>query len=237
VEGFDARYKMAILAGLAFNTFIPLDSVHREGILHITGRDMEWAHSLEHTIKLLGIARRDRDGSISVCVHPSLVPYDHPLSRVSGAMNAVWLSGNGFGQMLFQGPGAGSLPTASAILGDLIQTARCIQSGSIAHLPPLPVGFQASMPIEQSKNAYFVHCLIKNPSKTFAKAASEMEKHRVSIARVQFAPVAADNDQEEAEFAWITEPVEERKFLNALHAIQALPDIITVHNHLRVLSI
>lgn len=239
VEGFDAQYKMAILARLAFNVFVPLESIHREGILHITGRDMEWAHSLEHTIKLLGIARREPDGRISVRAHPALVPFDHPLSRVSGAMNAVWLTGNGFGQMLFQGPGAGSLPTASAILGDLIQVARCMKSGSTAHLPPLPAGLHASTPIEQSENAYFVHCLMKNPSKTFAEAASEMEKHGGRISRVQFAPVAADNadnEEEKAEFAWITHPVEEGKFLNALQAIQALPDVAAVYSRLRVLT-
>lgn len=237
VEGFDAQYKTAILAGLAFQTFVPLESVHREGILHITGRDMEWAHSLEHTIKLFGIAQRDANGQISVRVHPALVPFDHPLARVSGAMNAVWLTGNGFGEMLFQGPGAGSLPTASAMMGDLIQVARCIRNGSIAHLPPLPVDSQPSIPISQSENAYFVHCLMSNPSKAFAEAASEMEKYGVGIARVQFAPLTTDNEQERAEFAWITHPVEESKLLSALQAVRALPDIMAVHSHLRVLTV
>jgi homoserine dehydrogenase len=237
VEGYDAQYKIAILAGLAFKTFVPLESVHREGISHITERDMEWAHSLEHTIKLLGIVQRESGGKISVRVHPALVPFDHPLSRVSGAMNAVWLTGNGFGQMLFQGPGAGSLPTASAIIGDLIQVARCIQSNTITHLPPLPAGFQESIPIEQSENVYFVHCLMSNPSKAFAEVASEMERHGVNISRVQFAPLPADNEQERAEFAWMTQPIEEGKFMSALQAIQTLPDVIAVHSPLRVLSV
>lgn len=237
VEGYDARYKTAILAGLAFHVFVPLESVHREGILHITGRDMEWAHKFDHTIKLLGIAQREPDSQISVRVHPTLVPLDHPLARVSGAMNAVWLTGNGFGQMLFQGPGAGSLPTASAIMGDLIQVAHCIRGDSIAHLPPLPVGFQPSIPIAQSENAYFVHCLMRNPSKTFAEAAPEMERHGVEISRVQSAPLTADNEEERAEFAWITHPVEESKFLSAIQALQALPDVIAVHSHLRVLTV
>jgi len=124
VEGYDAQYKMAILARLAFLQPVPVEAVYREGITHLSGHDIRWAHQLGYGLKLLGHAERLPDGRINVRVHPALVPNWCPLIVVRGAFSGIWLQGNGFQEMFFHGFGAGARATASAVVGDLIEVAR-----------------------------------------------------------------------------------------------------------------
>ncbi len=124
VEGYDAQYKIAILARLAFLHPVPIEAVYREGITHLSGHDLRWAERLGYGLKLLGIAERLPDGRLSVRVHPTLVPNWCPLIVVRGAFSGIWLQGNGFQEMFFHGFGAGARATASAVVGDLIEVAR-----------------------------------------------------------------------------------------------------------------
>lgn len=124
VEGYDAQYKTAILARLAFLQYVPLESVYREGIAHLSGRDLLWAGRLGMGLKLLSISERLPDGRLCARVHPTLIPRECPLSVVRGAFSGVWLQGNGFQEMSLHGFGAGARATASAVLGDLIEVAR-----------------------------------------------------------------------------------------------------------------
>ncbi|GIV09731.1 MAG: homoserine dehydrogenase [Fimbriimonadales bacterium] len=124
VEGYDAQYKTAILARLAFLQYVPLESVYREGITHLSGRDLLWAKRLNMGLKLLSISERLPDGRLCARVHPTLIPHNCPLQAVQGAFNGVWLQGNGFQEMSFHGFGAGARATASAVVGDLIELAR-----------------------------------------------------------------------------------------------------------------
>jgi homoserine dehydrogenase len=124
VEGYDAQYKTAILARLAFLQYVPLESVYREGITHLSGRDLLWARRLGMGLKLLSISERLPDGRLCARVHPTLIPRECPLYVVRGAFSGVWLQGNGFQEMSFHGFGAGARATASAVLGDLIEIAR-----------------------------------------------------------------------------------------------------------------
>lgn len=124
VEGYDAQYKTAILARLAFLQYVPVESVYREGITHLSGRDLLWATRLQMGLKLLSITERLPDGRLCARVHPTLLPREHPLYAVRGAFSGIWLQGNGFQEMFFHGFGAGARATASAVVGDLIEVAR-----------------------------------------------------------------------------------------------------------------
>ena len=128
VEGYDAVYKLAILASLAFHTHVRPEDIYREGITLLNARDFRYAAELGYAIKLLAIARRDKD-TISARVHPALVPDQELLARVDGVLNAVQVEGDLTGRVLFQGAGAGSLPTTSAVMGDVLDAARSITQG------------------------------------------------------------------------------------------------------------
>lgn len=130
VGGLDAARKIAILASIAFNTRISLDDVYVEGIGNIEDLDVGYADDLGYVIKLLGIAKNDEKYGISANVYPVMLPKAHPLAGVNGVYNAVFVNGDAVGDAMFMGQGAGRLPTASAVCGDIIDTARNINSGA-----------------------------------------------------------------------------------------------------------
>jgi homoserine dehydrogenase len=129
ISGADAASKASILASLAFATWVGPDQVYREGIAGISPVDLAFAAELGYTVRLLAIAQRT-DGGVSVRVHPAMVPLDHPLAAIRGATNAILIQGPAVGELLFAGPGAGGEPTATAVLGDVIDAARDLRSGS-----------------------------------------------------------------------------------------------------------
>jgi len=129
VSGADAASKAAILAGLAFGTWVSPDRLHTEGITDITEADFKAAEQLGFAIRLLAVAERRPDG-VSVRVHPLMLPLGHPLAAIRGATNAIYVEGASVGELLFAGPGAGGEPTATAVLGDVIDAAREYLSGS-----------------------------------------------------------------------------------------------------------
>ena len=131
VSGADAAAKAAILAGLAFGTWVAPERVFCEGIEGITTADLDAAAGLGYVIKLLAVAEEAAAG-VSARVHPAMIPLDHPLASVRGATNAIFIEGPAVGELLFSGPGAGGEPTATAVLGDVIDAAREILSGSPA---------------------------------------------------------------------------------------------------------
>jgi len=124
IEGFDAAAKAAILAGLAFHCRCTALDVYREGISHITADDVASAKAMDHVVKLLAIAELTADDRVSVRVHPALLPRNHPLAAVREAYNAVFVEARAAGELMFYGRGAGGIPTASAVLGDLVAVAR-----------------------------------------------------------------------------------------------------------------
>jgi homoserine dehydrogenase len=128
LEGRDAAAKLAILASMAFNTRVTLNDVYAEGITGITPEDISFARDLGYVIKLLAVAKDEPDG-ISVRVHPTMIPVDHPLASVRDENNAIFISGDAVGELMFYGKGAGSLPAASAVVGDIIAISRDILSG------------------------------------------------------------------------------------------------------------
>jgi homoserine dehydrogenase len=185
VEGFDAAAKAAILAGIAFHTRVRLDEVHREGITEITAGDIACARDTGRTVKLLAICERAADGrSVTARVHPAMIPLSHPLASVRGAYNAVFVEADAAGQLMFYGPGAGGVPTASAVLGDLVAVCRHKRDGSrgpgesaYAQLPVSPMGDVVTR--------YHISLDVADKPGVLAQCATVFADHGVSIDSVR----------------------------------------------------
>ena len=175
VEGYDAAYKLSILSTLAFHRHVPVGSVYREGISGITPLDVQCGKAFGLTLKLLAIAK-EVDGCIQARVHPAFVPDDHPLASVSDAFNAVYISGHACGEMMFYGRGAGDMPTASALVSDLIKAARMKN-----HQLPAVDGVPAWM-ADDWACVHFVRMLAKDEPGVLSVVSGTFARHGVSIA-------------------------------------------------------
>ena len=175
VEGYDAAYKLSILSTLAFHRHVPVECVYREGISGITPLDVQCGKAFGLTLKLLAIAK-EVDGCIQARVHPAFVPDDHPLASVSDAFNAVYISGQACGEMMFYGRGAGDMPTASALVSDLIKAARMKN-----HQLPAVDGVPARM-ADDWACVHFVRMLAKDEPGVLSVVSGTFARHGVSIA-------------------------------------------------------
>ena len=183
VEGFDAAAKAAILAGLAFHTGVTAADVHREGITGVSAADMASARALGHVVKLLAICERS-DGGVSVRVHPAMIPRDHPLAGVREAYNAVFVEAESAGRLMFYGAGAGGVPTASAVLGDIVAVARNRLAGTrgpdattYAELPVLAMG--------EASTRYHIALDVADRPGVLARVAEAFARQEVSIKAVR----------------------------------------------------
>jgi homoserine dehydrogenase len=182
VGGHDAASKTAILASLAFDMPVHADDVFREGITAVSALDMRTAERLGYVIKLLGVAT-SVDGRVGVRVHPALLPRTHPLASVRDAFNAVYVEAEAAGPLMFYGRGAGSLPTGSAVVGDVIDVARTLAGAGRGSI----IAFhreQDLRPIEELQTQYCVRLEVDDRPGVLAEAARVFGDHEVSIAQV-----------------------------------------------------
>ena len=183
VEGFDAAAKTAIIASIAFGARVVAADVYREGITKITADDIAAAHELGYVVKLLGVAE-EVDGRVGVRVHPAMVPHDHPLASVRGSYNAVFIEGEAVGQLMLLGRGAGGGPTASALLGDLIDAAQNLRSGSrgatIGTLHRTPI-----RPVDETASQFYISVDAADRPGVLATIAGVFGDHEVSIQSMQ----------------------------------------------------
>ena len=190
VEGHDAAAKAAIMAGIVFGAEVTTADVHCEGISTLSPNDIAFARRLGHVIKLLAIAERiDGDGgagsaggggaAVAVRVHPAMVPDDHPLAAVRDSFNAVFVEGDAAGELMLYGRGAGGRPTASAVLGDLIDAAVNLASGAAAGPPP--VAPARIHPIGELRTAYYLALEVIDRPGVLAAVAGVFGRHGVSI--------------------------------------------------------
>src|SRR3954451_7436345 len=154
VEGFDAGAKAAIIASIAFGAKVVAGDVYHEGISGLTADDIAFAHRLGYEVKLLAIADQGPDGRVGVRVHPTMLPKAHPLATVRDSFNAVFIEGAAVGQLMFYGRGAGGSPTASAVLGDLIDAASNLRRG--AHASHGSLGRARIRPIDEVSSEYYL---------------------------------------------------------------------------------
>ncbi len=229
VEGYDAGRKMAILGSLAYSSEVAFSDVYMEGITRITADDVYYAKEFGYVIKLVGIARTLGE-RLEGKVHPMLIPKEHPLASVRDSFNAVFVHGEASGDAMFMGRGAGKMPTASAVMGDVVTVLRnllhdnCGWNGGIAY-KKLPV-----MPMEETKSCFFLRLLVSEKPGSLGNIASVLGSNGVSIDQV----VAKHTIHGANELVIITGSVKERNFNNALKTLEGMPDIEGVCAKIRV---
>ena len=224
VEGFDAAAKAAILASLAFHQRVSLGDVYREGISGVTAADVASARDNGQVIKLLAIAER-ADGAVAVRVHPALVPASHPLAGVHGAYNAIFVEAAAAGELMFYGKGAGGVPTASAVLGDVVSVARHRASGGKG---PRESAYAANavVPIDDVFTRYSVRMSVPDRPGVLQRVAEVFASHGVSIETVRQV-----SDQGTAGLMISTHRARERDLAATvadLRGLDAVDDVVSV---------
>ncbi|NMF55873.1 homoserine dehydrogenase [Collinsella sp. KGMB02528] len=233
VDGFDAASKTAILASIGFSSRVTTDDVYQQGIRTITAEDISVAHDLGYTIKLLGIARNTAEG-VDVRVHPTMIPLDHQLAKVSGAMNAVYVVGDAVGETMFYGAGAGSFPTASAVVGDILTLSEQISRG----VAPLPESepFSRNKPIrsmDELETKYYIRLRVADRVGALAEAVDVFAKHDISISLINQLE-DGNSDSNACSVIFLTHKALEKNVQDAAAALAASDCVSEVANVLRI---
>lgn len=230
VEGLDAGRKVAILANIAFHTPAVFDDVHVEGITKISKLDMAYAESIGCVIKLLGIVSKEEDG-LSLSVHPAIIAKSHPLASVGGSFNAVFVQGDAIDEAMFYGRGAGKLPTASAVVGDVIDICRDIVYGCEGRIGDYTYENIPIKPMSKMKSRFYVRLCIPDRPGVLGEVGMLFGDSGVSIAQ---AMQKDSSNSEDAEFVIITHEVLEEKFNEALARMENADSVRQVENVIRI---
>ncbi len=243
VDGLDAADKIAILASLAFAGRIKLQDVHCEGIRQVSATDIAYAQKLGFVIKLLALAKREEIASdtpesetLQMRVHPTLVPQTHPLASISGVYNAILVEGEPIGQVMFFGPGAGSGPTASAVVSDILNIAAVLKTAGETHRlhPLLSCAHQhycRIAPMSELVTRFYGRFLTKDSPGVIGHLGTCFGNHNVSLESV----VQTGFREDLAEIVVVTHDVREGNFRQALDEIRTLEAIDSIPSILRVL--
>ena len=227
VEGMDAAYKLSIMASLAFHARVPFKQVYREGITQVTAMDIACGKEMGYVLKLLAIAKRD-GSTIEVRVHPTFLPKDHPLSRVDGSFNAVYLHGHACKEMMLQGRGAGDMPTASAVVGDILQAAT-----AEVHVHPTFANTaepDASLTFTDNwKTRFFIRVSASDAPGVLARVAGCFARENVSIATMMQKDAVEDG---RVPLIFITHAAPEQSMQAALRHLE--PEICRLESVIRV---
>ena len=232
VCGFDAARKLAILSSIGFRANVTFEDVIVEGITKISPNDIKYAKEMGYTIKLLTVALR-HDNGISLNVYPAFVPKNHPMASVQGSYNAIYVTGNIVDDVMFYGRGAGSLPTASAVMGDVINTAQHILNGTagtgmiMTDIKRIP--FYSSGKI---KNLYYFRLIVEDITGVLAQIASVFSDNDVSIKEV----VQKRKTEGAAELVIVTENTMRQNILRVEKSLKVLPCMREVANIIRVMG-
>ena len=222
VEGMDAAYKLSILGSLAFHSRIRVEQVYREGITKISPEDIAFGREMGYVLKLLAIGKNNGD-SVEARVHPAFLPADHPLARVDGSLNAVYLYGHSFKDMMLEGRGAGDAPTASAIVGDLIQAAQ-----NAAH--PMPFLREEPLPVADDwQSRYFIRMAAKDAPGVLAEVTGLLAGEGISVSAMMQKHAAPGG---KAMIIVITHVAPEKAVQRVVKALN--PEICQVENVIRV---
>jgi homoserine dehydrogenase len=242
IEGHDAAAKAAILASLSFHTRFALENVHCEGITSVSAADIAAAKDAGFVIKLLAIAEKlptagteaGASEGVSVRVHPTLLPREHPLAAVRGAFNAVFIEAENAGELMFYGQGAGGTPTASAVLGDLVSAARRLVLGGPGRTETT-TGHVPALPIDAAITSYYIGLDVADQPGVLAKIAQLFAEHGVSIEIMrQTIHRNAESMVESAELRIVTHRASEAALAATVKAVKGLDVINSVTSVLRV---
>lgn len=217
VEGLDAGRKLAIMASIAFHSRVVFSDVYTEGITKISARDIVYAKEFGSVIKLLGVAHNTPEG-IEVAVHPMMIAQDHPLASVRDSFNAVFVHGDAVDDVMFYGRGAGEFPTASAVMGDVIDVIRDMQYNCTGRISCTCYRNTPVKPFREVRNKFFLRMQVENKPGVLAAIASVFGVHKVSISKV-VQKIITDGV---AELVIVTEAVKEYHFEDALEHLQEM---------------
>ncbi|MEI2698355.1 MAG: homoserine dehydrogenase [Microthrixaceae bacterium] len=238
VEGFDAGAKAAIIATIAFGAKVVAGDVYHEGISSLTQTDIDFAARLGYVIKLLAIAERFEDNSVAVRVHPAMVPAEHPLASVRDSFNAVFVQGGAVGDLMFYGRGAGGFPTASAVLGDVIDAASNLAKG--AHASIGRFGRAELRSVDELRSPYYVNLEVQDQPGVLATVAGVFGSHQVSIRSMEQEALLDDGEREvptgTARLIFITHAAREADVRATLQELRGLDTVLSVGSVLRVVG-
>ena len=234
IEGFDAQYKLAILASLAFGTKIDSAKVYREGITKITDEDMKYAKSFGRVIKLLAIAK-DIDGKLELRVHPTMIPESHPLANVFDSFNAVFVKGNAVGDLMFYGRGAGELPTGSAVVADIVSIVRSdVESDNLSKVVKNNLWKKEVKAVDEIVSRYYIRATVADEAGVLSDISSVFGKYKVSLRSVIQKEVY--KNESKVTLVLVTHKCTEEqlnksiKNLNELSAVSSIDNVIRIED-------
>ncbi len=225
IEGIDAGHKISILAAIAFGVPLSFDQAYVEGITKIEAIDIRYAEEMGYRIKLLGIARR-RESGIELRVHPTLIPTKRLIANVEGVMNAVLVKGDAVGATLYYGAGAGASPTASAVIADLVDVARLIDTDASHRVPYLAfqhdkIGTEPVLSIDDVETSYYLRLRVDDKPGVLADITRVLADNHISIdAMLQKEP---EEGEAQADIILLTHETIEKNVKRAIAAIEAQP--------------
>ena len=229
VEGYDAGAKAAIIATVAFGAQVVAGDVYHEGISGVSSEDIAFAHRLGYEIKLLAVAEQGDDGRIGVRVHPAMVPVTHPLATVRDSFNAVFVEGDSVGELMLYGRGAGGMPTASAVLGDLIDAAGNLRKKTFASLGHL--GRAEICPIDEMRGQYYLNTEVSDRPGVLHEVSGVFARHDVSIQSME-----QEGLGDKARLIFITHDASEASMQATLHDLRELDVVRRVTSMMRVID-
>jgi homoserine dehydrogenase len=230
VEGYDAGAKAAIIASIAFGAKVVAGDVYHEGISGITAGDIAVAKRLGYVVKLLGIAERDAiTGEIAVRVHPAMVPVQHPLASVRESYNAVFIEGESVGSLMFYGRGAGGNPTASSVLGDLIDAAVNLSKGSHGTLGQFAKPRMKG--IDETSAEYLIALDVADQPGVLHQVTGAFAEHKVSIRAAE-----QEGNGPDAKLVFITHTAVEADVQATVRQLRDLPTVLRVGSLIRVIG-
>jgi homoserine dehydrogenase len=222
IGGGDTGHKVAIMASLLYGGYVPFKKLRIEGLVGISAQDMAYAEGMGYRLKLLGIIKQSRNGGLDVRVHPAMLPRDHILASVSDEFNAVLLEGDSVGPILLYGKGAGEFPTASAVVGDVIDVVRNLKSGAPQRISMAYYNVHNEIklqPFDEITTRYYLRFTVLDKPKVLAPLAAILGDHGISIASVL---QRESRSEETVPVVMVTHPARERDLQAAVSEIQKL---------------
>lgn len=231
VEGLDAARKLAILASISFNRRIFFEDVSVEGITKIDTEDIDFGKEFGYNIKLIGIAKETNKG-LSLNVYPAFVPLTHPLASVRGSYNAIYIKGNGIDDAMFYGRGAGSLPTGSSVVSDIMEVAKNIAFDSTGRFKPFYFDQKNIYAPGKIESSYYIRLAVDNKTGVLAKIAAKMAEQKISVLSI----VQRNMDPETAVLAVVTSKCPRSYILNLIDSFNSLRSVQEVNSVIRIME-
>ena len=231
VEGLDAARKLAILASISFNRRIFFEDVTVEGITNIDTEDISFGKEFGYNIKLIGIAKESSKG-LSLNVYPAFVPLTHPLASVRGSYNAIYIKGNGIDDAMFYGRGAGSLPTGSSVVSDIMEVAKNVAFESTGRFKPFYFDQKNIYSPGKIQSSYYMRLAVDNKTGVLAKIATKLAEQKISVLSI----VQRNKDPETAVLAIVTSKCPHSYILNLIDSFNSLRSVKEVCSVIRIME-